>query len=313
MLAHGPSRGDVLQDVVGAEPAGPVEVLLAVREERRDRNRVGLVARIDDPHELAVPVFLPGARLVGDDEIGPVADRPAGVGRAGERRRPLQVADELHVAQVGAVDDRDAAAPPRAIHAVAADHRRAVQRDGALRRHRIVALAVALGLLPRQAPDADDLRLERIADVERPDHPLVPARRVVRQEGEAALVVDAEAVRAAAGRVVEGDLARLVGLADVEDEQPGAGVLALVADQPLGIDVEMMVADDAHLVAMHAGRGAELVDLLRIARVAHVMRGEALRPVVARAADRADIGVALVHLDDAAAAPGGACGHARAA
>src|ERR1700693_5846703 len=99
-----------------------------------------------------------------------------------------------------------------------------------------------------------------VADVERPDHPLVPARRVVRQEREAALVVDAEAMRAAAGRVVEGDLARLVGLADVEDEKAGAGVLALVADQALGIHVEMMIADHAHLVAMDALWSAELVD-----------------------------------------------------
>jgi hypothetical protein len=69
-------------------------------------------------------------------------------------------------------------------------------------------------------------------------------------------------VRPAAGRVVEADFARLVGLADVEDEQPGAGVLALVADQAFGIDVEMVVADDADLVAMHAGRGEELEHLL---------------------------------------------------
>src|ERR1700685_2308138 len=143
------------------------------------------------------------------------------------------MADEPHVAQIGAVDDRDAAAPPGAIHAVAADHRRAVKRDRALHRRRIVALAVALGPLPWQAPDADDLRLERIAGVEGPDHPLVPARRVVGEEGELLLVVDAEPVRPAAGRVVEADFARLVGLADVEDEKPGAGILALVADQAL--------------------------------------------------------------------------------
>src|SRR5215467_8846311 len=68
----------------------------------------------------------------------------------------------------------------------------------------------------------------------------------------------------------------------------------------------MMITRDAHLVAMDAGRGTEFVDFFWIARVADVMRREAFRPVVARAADRAHIGIALVHLDDAAAAPGGA-------
>src|SRR5215831_7639050 len=297
---------DVFQDVVSPEAARPVEVFVPVRKERRDRNGVGLVARIDDPHELAVPVLLPGAGLVGDDEIRLVPNRPAGVGGPREWRRPLHMADKLHVVQIGAVDDRDAAAPPRAIHAVAADHRRAVERDGAFGRHRIVALPRTFGLLPRQAPDADDFGLERLADIERPDHPLVPSGRVIGQEGKAALVVDAEAMRAAAGRVEEADFARLVGLADVEDEEAGAGVLAFVAGQPFGVHVEMMVADDAHFVTMDAGWGAELVDFFRIARIAHVMRRKTFRPVIARAADRTHIGVALVNLDDAAAAPGGA-------
>ena len=125
------------------------------------------------------------------------------------------------------------------------------------------------------------------------------------QEGELALVVDAEAVRAGARRVVEADLLRRIGLADVEDVEAGAGVAALVAGEPLRIDVEDVVADDAQLVAMHAGRRLELPHLLRLARVAHVVDREAFRRKAARRADRADIGVAVVHLDQAAAAPGG--------
>ena len=51
------------------------------------------------------------------------------------------------------------------------------------------------------------LRLERIADVEVQMTRLFQPSRVVRQERELALVVDAEAVRAAARHVVEADLA----------------------------------------------------------------------------------------------------------
>ena len=54
---------------------------------------------------------------------------------------------------------------------------------------------------------------------------------------------------------------------------------------------------------MHAGRRAEFADLVRLFRIAHVVHGEAFRAVITRAADRADIGVALVQLDKAAAAP----------
>src|SRR5579871_5342051 len=56
---------------------------------------------------------------------------------------------------------------------------------------------------------------------------------------------------------------------------------------------------------MHAGRRAEFADFCRPARIAHVMNGEAFRAVEARTADRADIGMAFVHLHQAATAPGG--------
>src|SRR5665213_2746857 len=55
---------------------------------------------------------------------------------------------------------------------------------------------------------------------------------------------------------------------------------------------------------MHAGRCAELADLMRPSRIAHVVHGETLRAVEARATDGADIGVTLVHLHQTAAAPG---------
>ena len=224
--------------------------------------------------------------------------------RAGKRRRPFGVADELHVAQIAAVDDRHAAAPPGAIHAVAADHRRAVQRGGFLGRMRVVADFGRIRLHPRQAPDADHFGLERIGNVERPDHALGPARRVVRHEGELALEIDAEAVRAGARHVVEADRLRRRRRRDVEDEKAGARVLALVAGEPLRIHVKQIVADDAQLVAMNARRRAEFADLVRLFRIAHVVHGKAFRAVIARAADRADISVALVDLHQRAAAPG---------
>ncbi len=227
------------------------------------------------------------------------------MGRAGKRRRPFDVADKLHVAQIGAVDDRHAAAPPGAIHAVAADHRRAVQRGGFLGRMRIVADFRCICLHPRQPPDADDLGLERIFDVERPDHPLVPARRIVGHECEPALEIDPEAMRAGAGHVVEADRLRRRRLRNIENEKAGARILAFVAGEPLRVHVEQIVADDAQLMAMHAGRRAEFADLVRLSRIAHVVHGKAFRAVEARAADRADISVALVHLHQAAAAPGG--------
>jgi len=170
-------------------------------------------------------------------------------------------------------------------------------------RMRIVADVIRLVLHPRQAPDADHFRAQRVANVERPDHAAVPARRVVGQKRELALQIDAEAVRAGARHVVEADRLRRRRLRNVEDEEAGAGVLAFVAGKPLRIHIEQIVADDAQLVAMHAGRGAKFADLCRTSRIAHVMDGEAFRPVKARAADRADIGMAFVHLDQAAAAP----------
>jgi hypothetical protein len=105
-------------------------------------------------------------------------------------------------------------------------------------------------------------------------------------------------------RVVEADLLRLAALRDVEDEQAGAGVAAGLAAEPLGVHVENVAIDHAELVRMHAGRRLHLGDLLRLPRVAHVVDREALGPVEARRADRADIGKALVDLDDRAAAPG---------
>src|SRR6185437_1573933 len=84
-----------------------------------------------------------------------------------------------------------------------------------------------------------------------------------------------------------------------------AAVLAFLAGELLGIDVKQVVSDEAQLVTMHARRRAEFGDLVRLARVGDVVDGEALRRTEARAADRADIGKALAHLDDAAAAEGG--------
>src|SRR3954451_25046441 len=54
---------------------------------------------------------------------------------------------------------------------------------------------------------------------------------------------------------------------------------------------------------MHPGRRLHLGDAARLTRVAHVVNREPFRTIVARSADRADIGIALMDFDDAAAAP----------
>src|SRR6201982_3944260 len=115
--------------------------------------------------------------------------------------------------------------------------------------------------------------------------------------------LDAETVRPRARHVVEADRFWRRRLRNIEDEKSGAGVLALVAGEPFGIHIEQIVADDAELVAMHAGRRAKFANLVRLLRIAHVMHGEAFRAVIARATDRPDIGVTLVHLHQTAAAP----------
>src|SRR5262249_8673289 len=138
-----------------------------------------------------------------------------------------------------------------------------------------------------------------------PDDAPVPALGVVGKERELPRIVDAEAVRAAAGHVVEADLARRRRLADVENVEAGARVSARFARQPFGVHVKNIFADDAQLVHVHAGRRAKLGDLAGFARIAHVVDGKALRPVEARAADRAHVGVAVLDLHQAAAAPGG--------
>src|SRR5262249_61475775 len=47
----------------------------------------------------------------------------------------------------------------------------------------------------------------------------------------------------------------------------------------------------------------DCADFVRLVRTPPVMPGEAFRAVIARAADRPDIGIALMDLDQAAAAP----------
>ena len=180
-----------------------------------------------------------------------------------------------------------------------------MQRDRFLVWGCVAGFAVAVRLHPRQTPLAEDFRLERVFNVERPDHALVPARRVVGEERELAFVVDAKAVRAGARRVVEADLLGLAAFADIEEEEAGARVAADIASEPLGINVENVAIDHAQLMRMHAGRRFHLGDLVRVARVAHVVDGEAFRPVEARAADAAHVSVALVDLDNTSATPTG--------
>src|SRR5690242_12509226 len=111
---------------------------------------------------------------------------------------------------------------------------------------RLGAIAVVC-LHPGQAPDADDLRLDRVADVERPDHPVFPSLRRVRQERELALVVDAEAVRPIAGQIVKADLLWLAAFRDVENEKTGPGVAPRIPGKAFGIHVEEVAVDDAEL------------------------------------------------------------------
>ncbi len=162
---------------------------------------------------------------------------------------------------------------------------------------RIAAHALAVRLLPRQAPDADHLGFQRVADVEGPDHALVPALGIVGQKCQLSLIVDAEAMRAAARHVVEADLARLGRGADVEDEQAGAGVLAGSPFSRSELTYSKSSPTSAQLVHVHARRRLALPDLAGPGGIAHVMGGKALRREARRAADRADIGMALLDLD----------------
>jgi hypothetical protein len=114
------------------------------------------------------------------------------------------------------------------------------------------------------------------------------------------LAVDAEAMRAAARHVVEAHLSRLCRRADVEDEEPGARVLAGIALEPFRIDVQQIVADQPQLVHVHARRRFVLPDLPGPGGIAHVVGGEAFRRVERRAADRADIGMTVLDLAQAA-------------
>src|SRR5262245_66674682 len=106
-----------------------------------------------------------------------------------------------------------------------------MQRARGVRGHGIAAAAIAFAFhpLPGQTPDADHVGTQRVADVERPDHALAPALGIVGQEGELACIVDAEAMRARAGRVVETYFLRRPGPSDAEDIQAGNGIEAIPA------------------------------------------------------------------------------------
>ena len=134
-------------------------------------------------------------------------------------------------------------------------------------------------LHPGQPPDADDFGLERVLDVERPDHALVPSRRAHWQEGEIAFVVDAEAVRAASRHVVEADRLRLAALRDVEDEQAGARVACPCRRRAARSSRRAGRRRRCAACGSGTGRRAELADLVRLPRFAHVMHGEASGPL----------------------------------
>ena len=140
-----------------------------------------------------------------------------------------------------------------------------MQRDGFLGRHRIVADFVATSVFIHGRPQmltTSGLSGSRMSSVQITR--LFQPGASLGMKASAALEIDAEAMRAGARHVVEADRLRRRRRRDVEDEKAGARVLALVAGEPLRIHVEQIVADDAQLVAMHAGRRAEFADLLRL-------------------------------------------------
>ena len=135
-----------------------------------------------------------------------------------------------------------------------------------------------------------------------PNDPLVPAFGVVRHQGDLAIEIHAEAVRAAARHVIETQLARLRGVADIENVKARSRRSPGFVREPLRIDVQDVFAGIAELVHMHAGRRLEFEHLPRLARIAHVVDREALGLVRIRPADGADEGVPVDDLDQTAAA-----------
>ena len=181
---------------MGAVAAGAVKIF-AVRHEGRDRYELVLL-RASITHELCIPVFRwRGLRRCRSDKAGRrAASRVVEPGTV-----PRKMPDQFHVAEVEVVPR--CRRPTTRNNPVAADHRRAVQR------HRLSCGAASpVSHRPRLHPGRPhwlDLRLGRVLDVERPDHRLFsPARCSAGTQ--ACAVIDAEAVRAGAGRVVEADL-----------------------------------------------------------------------------------------------------------
>src|SRR5687768_199619 len=138
---------------MGAEATRPIKEWLTFREPRGHRHRIGFGADVHHPHELAVPEFLAAVRLVRDDQIGTLAERPGGVRFAEEGRRPANVPDQLHVSQIRAVDDAYAAAEESSEHPVAPYVGWPMHRADLVALGAVVALGA--GLLLRHSPDAD--------------------------------------------------------------------------------------------------------------------------------------------------------------
>ena len=144
--------------------------------------------------------------------------------------------------------------------------------------------------------------LERIGDIHRPDDAAIPARRIIREEAELELVVDAEPVRAAAGHIEKAHLPSVRRRSDVEDIKSAARAFPGFTRERLGVHVEEIVADHPQFMHLDFRRRLELEDLLWLGRVAHVMNREAMC-LFAVAGDRADIGEAFADLDQTPASP----------
>ena len=230
--------------------------------------------------------------LVGDHQVAAAVDlerqRQRRVGRAGERRRPVEPADELRLGHVVDVEDGEAGLPVAGVEPVAEPQRMVA----AVRGLRPVRRLAAGGVLPRQPPAADLGRVGRVLEVH--DHHDVADIALERRRQVGVAAVEIEPVHAGADRLPAMDLARLGRIAHVVDAEAGreirrhrvgVGVVELVVD-------EHHVALHPHLVRMGAGRHADPGELLGVLRVAHVEDRGAVR-----AAHVPDIGDAVLHHD----------------
>ena len=177
---------------------------------------------------------------------------------AGERRRPVDVRQQLRLGRVADVHDGEAAIAPRAVAQIAGnDH--VVQRGPlAFRQHRcFTGRAVHAG----QRPARDDFRLGDVLQVDDGEDVIGVAVEMRGHVG-VAPAGPPDAVDAQAGHFEKGDFPHLGGLGNIVDRQAGAEFL------PVGDAVDEVVLE----IAAHAVVGLHRHDVRAIGEQQHVLR-----------------------------------------